>query len=65
MSTDIDTLVRQIEELKAMEDEAYRLYGSILPDIADAQDRRAVELIQADEQKHSKMAEKIISIIKS
>jgi rubrerythrin len=61
----IDSLVRQFEELKAMEDASAQLYMTILPDVTDAADKEVVQRIIVDEQKHSKMAQNIIDIIKS
>ncbi|MFA5134422.1 MAG: hypothetical protein WC505_01385 [Patescibacteria group bacterium] len=65
MNNSIDSLIRQIEELKSMEDAAYHLYGTILPDISDPQDRAAVQRVQIEEEKHSKMAARILTILRS
>ena len=61
----INKLVRQFEELKTMEDDSARLYATLLPDISDVADRGSIESVIADEQKHSKMAQSIVDILRS
>ncbi|MFH1207114.1 MAG: hypothetical protein V1668_00730 [Patescibacteria group bacterium] len=61
----IDNLVRQFRELKDMEDDSARLYASILPDVADPQDRETLRRIITDEERHSRMVQEIIDLIKS
>lgn len=57
-------LIRQIEELKSMEDAAFRLYKDLLPLITNPADRKDLQKIIHDEQSHSLLASKIIELLR-
>lgn len=64
MGQDLTTLIRNIEELHSLEKQAYHLYETILPKIADPHDRQTVEGIMRDELRHAQLAEEIIALLR-
>lgn len=56
-------LIQRFRDLGAIEHEAYRLYKSLLKYVTDTADRKILEGIMADEQKHVEFAGKIVAIL--
>lgn len=63
MPEEREQLVQRFRELRALENDAYRLYKSLLPLINVAADKQLVEGIMRDEQRHAEMAERIMQLI--
>ena len=57
------SIIDVFEELKSMELEANRLYQVCMESITDNEDIDILRGIMQDEEKHAKMAQKIIDII--
>lgn len=58
-------LIREFDELKAMETNAGNLYHSILPSIIDDDDRQTLTGIINDEARHASLVQGIIDLLES
>ncbi|PIY96282.1 MAG: hypothetical protein COY66_04570 [Candidatus Kerfeldbacteria bacterium CG_4_10_14_0_8_um_filter_42_10] len=65
MTEKVEKLIREIEELKLLEEEAAKLYRSIIPSISDLGDKKILEDIAQDEVRHARMAQAVVDILKS
>ncbi len=55
--------MQRFRELRALENDAHRLYKSLLPLISRAQDKALIEGIMHDEQRHADMAGEVLRLI--
>lgn len=65
MDEDQVKLIRNFEELRGFELQAYNLYKSLLPLIADEHDQAIVRDIMQDERRHAELVQEIIDILKA
>ncbi len=65
MNNKTDQLLRELEEIKSLEDKAHDLYQSLLSQVEDATDQKNLERVASDEIKHSKIVQTIINIVKA
>jgi rubrerythrin len=65
MDEDRSKLIRNFEELRGFELQAYNLYKSLLPLIADKQDQATVRGIMQDEAHHAELVQEIIDILEA